>query len=150
MRATFCALAIATLVLALSGCGDDSSNDKASTPTAEEQAQASVCDARSDISAQVEELKGLTAETVTKDGVTQSLDAIKNDLSDMSSAQADLSSDRRSEAEAANKAFTSSVQSSKDDLLTSVSASDAKTALVTALQQLATSYQTAFAPLNCD
>jgi hypothetical protein len=31
-----------------------------------------------------------------------------------------------------------------------LSASDAKTALVTALQQLATSYQTAFAPLNCD
>jgi hypothetical protein len=150
MRATFCALAIATLVLALSACGDDSSNEKASTPTPEEQAQASVCDARSDISAQVEELKGLTAETVTKDGVTQSLDAIKNDLSDMSSAQADLSGDRRSEAEAANKAFTSSVQEIKSEFLDSLSAADAKTALVTALQQLATSYQTAFAPLNCD
>jgi hypothetical protein len=150
MRATFCALAIATLVLALSACGDDSSPEKASTPTPEEQAQATVCDARADISAQVEELKGLTAATVTKDGVTQSLDAIKNDLSDMSSAQADLSSERRSEAEAANKAFTSSVQSIKDDFLTSVSAADAKTALVTALQQLATSYQTAFAPLNCN
>ena len=149
MRATFCALAIATLVLALSACGDDSSADKASTPTPEEQAQATVCDARADISAQVEELKGLTAETVTKDGVTQSLDAIKNDLSDMSSAQADLSSDRRNEAETANKAFTSSVQSIKDDFLTSVSASEAKTALVTALQQLATSFQTAFEPLNC-
>lgn len=150
MRATYCALAMATLVLALSACGDDSSGDKASTPTPEEQAQATVCDARSDISAQVEELKGLTAETVTKDGVTQSLDAIKNDLSDMSSAQADLSSERRSEAEAANKAFTSSVQSIKDDVLTSLSAADAKTALVTALQQLATAYQTAFAPLDCN
>jgi hypothetical protein len=68
----------------------------------------------------------------------------------MASAQADLSEDRRSEAEAANKAFNSSVETIKSDFLTSVSASDAKTALVTALQQLATSYQTAFEPLNCN
>ena len=150
MRATFCALAIATLVLALGACGDDSSPDKASTPTPEEQAQATVCDARADIGAQVDELKGLTAATVTKDGVTQSLETIKKSLNDMSSAQSELSGDRRIEAEAANKSFKSSVQSIKDDLRTSLSASDAKTALVTALQQLATSYQTAFAPLDCN
>jgi hypothetical protein len=140
MRATFCALAIATLVLALGACGDSS----------EEKAQTTVCDARADISAQVDELKGLTAATVTKDGVTQSVDAIKKSLSDVSSAQSDLSSDRRSEAEAANKAFTSSIQEIKSQFLDSLSASDAKTALVTALQQLATSYQTAFKPLNCN
>ena len=149
MRPTFCALAIATLVLALSACGDDSSGEKASTPTPEEQAQTTVCNARSDIGAQVDELKGLTAATVTKDGVTQSVDAIKKSLSDMKGAQSELSSDRRSEAEAANKAFTRSLQGIKSDLLTSLSASDAKTALVTALQQLATSYQTAFEPLDC-
>jgi hypothetical protein len=149
MRATFCALAIATLVLALSACGDDSSGEKATTPTPEEQAQITVCNARADISAQVDELKGLTAATVTKDGVTQSLETIKKSLNDISGAQSQLSSDRRSEAEAATKTFTSSVQSIKDDFLTSVSASEAKTALVTALQQLATSFQTAFEPLNC-
>jgi hypothetical protein len=141
MRSTSCVLAFATLTLALGACGGDSS---------EETAQTTVCNARADISTQVNELKGLTAATVTKDGVTQSVDAIKKSLSDMSGAQSELSSARRSEAEAANKAFTSSLQGIKSDLLTSLSASDAKTAVVTALQQLATSYQTAFAPLKCN
>ncbi len=149
MRPTFCALAIATLALTLSACGDDSSGEKASTPTPEEQAQTTVCNARSDISAQVDELKGLTAATVTKDGVTQSLETIKKSLNDIAGAQSQLSSDRRSEAEAATKTFTSSLQAIKSDLLTSLSAADAKAAVVTALQQLATSFQTAFEPLNC-
>ena len=150
MRATFCALAIATLVLALGACGgDDSSPEKASTPTPEEQAQSTVCNARADISAQVDELKGLTASTVTKDGVTQSLETIKKSLNDISGAQPQLSSVRRSEAEAATKTFTSSVQGIKSQFLDSLSAADAKTALVGALQQLASSFQTAFEPLNC-
>ena len=149
MRPTFCVLAVATLTLALGACGGDSSGDKASTPTPEEMAQTTVCNARADISTQVDELKGLTAATVTKDGVTQSLETIKKSLNDISSAQSELSGDRRSEAEAANKAFTSSVQEIKSQFLDSLSASDAKTALVGALQELATSFQTAFEPLNC-
>ena len=88
------------LVFALGGCGESD----------EEKAQNTVCDARDDINKQVDELAGLTPATVTTDAVTQNLDAIKNDLNDISDAQGDLSSDRRSEAEAANKAFTSSVQ----------------------------------------
>jgi hypothetical protein len=82
--------------------------------------------------------------------VTQNLDAIKTDLQDISDAQSDLSSDRRSEAEAATKAFTSSVQGIASQLGTSLSASDAKAQVVTALQQLEASYQKAFAPLSCD
>ena len=110
MRPTLSALAVAILMFVLGACGD-SSDDKATTQSPEEKAQATVCDARADIRSQVDELKGLTAATVTKDAVTQSLDTIKNDLGDISSARADLSSDRRSQAEAANKAFTSSVDS---------------------------------------
>jgi hypothetical protein len=82
--------------------------------------------------------------------VTQNLDAIKNDLKDIADAQADLSSDRRSEAEAADKAFTSSVQGIASQLGSSLSAADAKAQAVTALDQLAASYQKAFAPLNCN
>jgi hypothetical protein len=150
MRATFSVLAVAMLMLALGACGDDDSSDGgASTQTPEQKAQATVCDARADIGTQVDELTSLTAATVTKDAVTQSVDAIKKDLSDMSSAQADLSSERRSEAEAAGKAFASSVNEIAGQVLTSLSASDAKTALVTALQQLKTAYQTAFEPLDC-
>jgi hypothetical protein len=82
--------------------------------------------------------------------VTQNLDAIKTDLKNIEAAQGDLSSDRRSEAEAANKAFTSSVQDISSQLGSSLSASDAKAEVVTALDQLAASYQKAFAPVDCD
>lgn len=109
-----------------------------------------VCDARDDMANQVDELKSLTPATVTTDAVTQNLDAIQNDLNDVADAQSDLSDDRRSEVEAATKEFTSSVKAVANDLGTSLSASDAKAQVVTALQQLEASYQKAFAPLNCD
>jgi hypothetical protein len=128
------------MTLALGACGESD----------EEKALTTVCDARDDIAKQVDELKSLTPATVTTDAVTQNLDAIKDDLKDISDAQSDLSSDRSSEAEAANKAFTTSVQGIASQLGSSLSASDAKAAVVTALQQLEASYQKAFAPLNCD
>jgi hypothetical protein len=140
MRTACGAFAVVMLALALGACGESS----------EDKAQASVCDARADIGKQVDTLTSLTAATVTKDAVTQSVDAIRNDLKDISGAQSELSSDRRSEVEAANKAFASSVKGIASQVLTSLSASDAKAALVTALQQLKTSYEETFAPLNCD
>ena len=133
-------MAVVMLMFALGACGESD----------EEKSQNKVCDARDDIADQVDELKSLTPATVTADGVTQNLDAIKADLNDISDAQSDLSSDRRSEAEAATKAFTSSVQGTASQLGSSLSAADAKAQVVTALDQLAASYQTAFAPLNCD
>jgi len=139
-RDTACSV-LAVVMLVLAACGGES---------AEEKAQNTVCDAKADIGKQVDELKSLTAATVTSGAVTQNLDAIKTDLKDISDAQADLSSDRRSEVEAANKAFTSSVEGIASQLGSSLSASDAKAAIATALDALATSYQGAFAPLNCD
>jgi hypothetical protein len=140
MRTACSFLAVVMLVFVLGACGESD----------EEKAQNKVCDASDDIAKQVDELKSLTPATVTSDGVTQNLDAIKSDLKDISDAQSDLSSDRRSEAEAANKAFSSSVQGIASQLGSSLSAADAKAQVVTALNQLAASYQKAFAPLNCD
>jgi hypothetical protein len=140
MRAACSAIAVVILALALGACGESD----------EEKAQNTVCDAKADIGKQVEELKSLTPATVTTDAVTQNLDAIKNDLKDISDAQSDLSSDRRSEAEAANKEFTSSVQGIASQLGSSLSASDAKAGIAGALQQLEASYQEAFAQVNCD
>ena len=128
------------LVFALGACGESD----------EDKAQNTVCDARDDIGKQVDDLKSLTPATVTADAVTQNLEAIDNDLNDMSDAQSDLSSDRRSDVEAANKAFESSVEGIVSQLGSSLSAADAKAQVVTALNQLAASYQEAFAPLNCD
>ena len=140
MRTACSFLAVVMLVFALGACGESD----------EEKAQNKVCDARDDIAKQVDELKSLTPATVTSDAVTQNLDAIKADLTDISDAQSDLSSDRRSEAEAATKAFTSSVKGIASQLGSSLSASDAKAQVATALQQLEASYRKAFAPLNCD
>ncbi len=140
MRAICSVLAVVMLVFALGACGESD----------EEKAQNEVCDAKADIAQQVDELTSLNSTTVTADGVTSSLDAIKDDLNDISDSQSDLSSDRRSEAEAATKAFTSSVQETASQLGSSLSAADAKAQILTAIDQLAASYQTAFAPLNCN
>ena len=140
MRTACSVLAVVMLVFALGACGESD----------EEKAQNKVCDAKTDIAKQVDELKSLTPATVTSDGVTQNLDAIKTDLKDISDAESDLSSDRRSEAEAATKEFTSSVEGIASDLGSSLSAADAKAQLVTELNQLAASYQKAFAPLSCN
>ena len=140
MRVACSVLTVVMLVFALGACGESD----------EEKAQNKVCDARDDINKQVDELKSLTPSTVTADGVTQNLDAIKTDLKDISDAQSDLSSDRRSDVEAANKAFESSVEGIVSQLGSSLSAADAKEQVVTALDQLAATYQKAFAPLNCN
>jgi hypothetical protein len=140
MRTACSVLAVVMLVFALGACGESD----------EEKAQNTVCDARDDIAKQVDELGSLTPATVTADGVTQNLDAIKTDLKEISDAQPALSSDRRSEVEAANRAFTSSVEGIARQLGSSLSAADAKAQVVTALDQLAASYQKAFTPLNCN
>lgn len=109
-----------------------------------------VCDARDDIASQVDELQSLTPATVTTDGVTQNLQAIRDDLQDIGDAQSDLSEDRRSEVEAATNEFTSSIGQIAGDLGTSLSASEAKDAAVTALQRLGASYEETLAPLDCE
>ena len=139
MRSARSVLVLALLALVLGACGESD----------EEKALNTVCDARDDIATQVDELNSLTPATVTTDAVTQNLDAIQNDLNDMADAQSDLSDDRRSEVEAATNEFTSSVKAVASDLGSSLSASDAKAQVVTALEQLEASYQEAFAPLDC-
>ena len=139
MRTASGFLAVVMLAFAVGACGE-SAADKAKT---------TVCDARADIGKQVNELKSLTPSTVTKDAVTQPLNAIKNDVKDISGAQSDLSSDRRSQVEAATKAFTSDVKRIAGELGASLSASNAKAGVITALQQLEASYQKTFAPIKC-
>ncbi|HEY4281336.1 MAG TPA: hypothetical protein VGM91_24200 [Conexibacter sp.] len=139
MRLASCALAVVAFALVLGACGESS----------EDKAKSTVCDARDDIGKQVDALKSLTPATVTTDAVTQHVTAIKDDLQDIAGAQSDLSGDRRSEVESATKTFTNSVQTIASDVLRSLSAADAKTALTTAAQQLQASYQKTLAPLDC-
>jgi uncharacterized protein YjbJ (UPF0337 family) len=125
--------------LALGACGE-SKEDKAKT---------TVCDARGDISEQVDQLKGLTISTVTVDGVQNSLKAINSDLSKIKDAQGNLSGDRRQQVQDATKTFTSQVKSIAGSVGKSTSLSDAKAQLTSALQQLGDAYKQSFAKVDC-
>jgi hypothetical protein len=125
--------------LAVAACGESK----------EDKAKNQVCDARADISKQVNELKGLTAATVTTDGVKSALTSIQNDLQKISDAQGDLNAERKQQVQNATTQFTSSLSSIASDLGQSLSAADAKTQLQTNLQSLADAYQKSLAKVDC-
>jgi hypothetical protein len=134
---TLCGCLVAVALLC--GCGE----------SGEEKAQASVCDARADIDKQVQELSGLTAATVTLDGVRGSLKAINADLGEIKDAQGDLAGDRKDQVEKAWQTFGAEVKAIGSSLLTSLSAADAKQQLASSLDGLAGSFKTAFGPVDC-
>jgi hypothetical protein len=138
MRAAVTAMIVAALALA--GCGGDS---------AEEKAQAQVCDARADIATQVDSLQGLTPASVTADAVRKPVEAIGRDLRTIRDAQASLSDDRRSEIEAANQAFTAEVRGVAGTILRSTSVQEAQTTLSAAVGQLAASYRESLGRVDC-
>ena len=136
-------LLVAGLVLiaaTAAGCGESD----------EEKAQTQVCDARADLKKQVDELAALTPATATADGVEENLNAIEDDLNQMKDAQGDLSEERRQEVESATQEFGSEVEAVANDLTSDLSLSGAQAKLETAGKQLASSYQQAFAQIDCD
>ena len=130
---------LVVLAVVLAGCGESK----------EETAQSSVCDARAGIQKQVQELDGLTASTVTLDGVKSSLKSIGDDLTKIKNAQSDLSGDRKNEAEQAWQTFRAEVKTIRENLLTSLSAADAKQQLASSFDDLAASFRSAFDPVDC-
>src|SRR3954452_14239760 len=140
MRPSIVFALIAVLAaLGLGACGE-SPQDKA---------KSTVCDARADISKQVDQLKGLTLSTATIDGVQSSLKAINSDLSKIRDAQGDLSGDRRQQVQDASKTFTSQLQSIAGSVGKSTSLSEARAQLTSALQQLGDAYKQSFAKVDC-
>jgi Tfp pilus assembly protein PilP len=132
-------LLLTAAAVGLTACGQ-SSQDKA---------KSQVCDARSDISKQVNELKGLTLATATVDGVKTNVQAIQDDLGKIKDAQGDLNADRKKQVQAANEAFTQQVKSIASSVGQSLSLSNAGTQLQTAVSQLAASYQQTLAKIDC-
>ena len=122
------------------GCGESD----------EEKAQTKVCDARADLKKQVDELAALTPTTATVDGVKENLNAIEDDLKEIKDAQGDLSDDRKQEVESATQEFGSEVESIASDLQSDLSISGAESKLKAAGQELESSYQNAFAQIDCD
>jgi hypothetical protein len=134
-------LAVLVLVLALSvaACGESK----------EDKAQKAVCAARADIKKQVDELKGMTVTTASLDGVQTNLRAIRDGLTKIADARGDLKGERREQVDKATRTFKGAVAEVGRELVKSVSVSDAKQQIQTALQGLASSYQAAFAPVDC-
>jgi uncharacterized protein HemX len=127
------------LGLAFAACGQSD----------EEKAKADVCDARDDIQANVKELQSLTLGTATTDKVRSSLNAIKDDLAKIADAQGQLSEGEKQQVQKANEAFKSKVKAVGEDLGKSVSIEDAATQLKSDFDELATTYQQSFGPIDC-
>ena len=115
----------------------------------EDKAKQQVCDARSDIAKQVDTLKGVTVTAATAGQIQTSLKAIGDDLKKIAGAQGDLSDSRKQQVKDANAAFTSQVSSTVSDLGKSLSLTDARSQLESALRQLASAYQSSFAKVDC-
>jgi hypothetical protein len=137
-RSTIVMLLVAAIAVA--ACGGQSKEDKA---------KSQVCDARADVRKQVDQLKGLTLQTATIDGVKANLTAIRNDLGKISSAQSDLSDSRRQQVQSANKAFTDQVRATVQNVGRSLSLADAKTQIQGAVSDLAASYQQTLGRIDC-
>jgi hypothetical protein len=122
------------------GCGE----------SAAAKAQTQVCDARADLKKQVDTLAALTPATATRDAVSGALDAMKNDLKQISGAQGDLNDERKQDVESANQEFSAQVKAVAADVGSSVSLSEAKASVQSAGKDLASAYQQSFASIQCD
>ena len=139
VRAPLLLVGLLLAALALSACGESQA----------EKAQKQVCDARADISKQVDELKGLTVTTATVSGLRENVGAIQDDLKKIAGAQDTLSEDRRTEVKAATDAFVSSVTSIAKGLTSDVSLSEARSRLAQAAQDLRAAYADSLGRIDC-
>ena len=80
----------------------------------------------------------------------KNLNAIEDDLNQIKDAQGDLNEERKQEVESATQEFTSELEAVANDLTSDLSLSGAQAKLETAGKQLASSYQQAFAQIDCE
>ena len=125
---------------AVAACGGSSSEDTA---------KSTVCNARADISKQVDQLKALTPATFTREAASKSLTAIRSDLNDIKGAQSDLSDDRRQQVQQANQQFAGKIQDLVKQVFRSTSAAEAKSQMTSAFQDLAATYKQTYARVDC-
>jgi hypothetical protein len=125
--------------VALVGCGQ----------SAQDKAKQQVCDARTEIGKQVDYLQGLTLTTASVSGIENSVKSIGNSLKKIADAAPQLTSERKQQAQAANAAFKSALQSIAANLGQNLSLSTAATQLKSAFAALADAYQKTLKPINC-
>ena len=138
MRGVVTILLAGALLLA-TGCGQSS----------EDKAKKQVCNARSDVQKQVNDLQNLTLSTASVSGVKDNLNAIRNDLKQIKDAQGDLNSQRKAQVKQATQEFESQVKSIVQSVGSSKSLSGVATQLGSAVEQLASSYKQSLAKVDC-
>ena len=140
-RLPLIALAIALPVLVASGCGGGES--------AADKAKNEACDAKSDISTQIDTLKGLPLTSSSIDPAKAALQAINTDLQTIENAAPTVKGSLKTELQDASATFKTQVQQAVQSVTSADSAASAVTAVGTALTTLQTSYQQAFANVEC-
>jgi Tfp pilus assembly protein PilP len=131
--------ALALSALAITACGESS----------QEKASAQVCDARADISKEVNTLTGLTITTASVTQVKTGVEAIVGDLKKIKDAQPNLAPARKEQVQSANDTFETEVTKIVSGLASNLSLSNAEAQLKSAVSQLAASYKKTLAPINC-
>ena len=139
-------LGVLLLSVALVACGE-SSQDKA---------KAEVCDARAEISKQINKLQGLTPSSNAITEAKSGFEVIGRELKKIKDAQPDLASARKEQVEPAMKTFESELGTIASSVLAGISSGGVESALKaqapklkSALSALANSYKQALAPINC-
>jgi major membrane immunogen (membrane-anchored lipoprotein) len=125
--------------LVLAACGESE----------QEKAQTQVCDARADISKEVDELRGLTPSTASIDGVTASLQAIRSSLGKIKDAQGNLNGERKQQVQEANQQFEADMRTIVQSLGSSLSLREGATQVKDATSKLADSYQQTLGRVDC-
>ena len=136
MRTTFCALAAVSVVLAIGACGE-SSQDKAKN---------TVCDARGDISKQIDALKGLGDCDQGRRHPAAERDQRRR-ATGHRPARSRIAARSSTRSRPRRRHFESSI-SRPPEVPKSLSASDAKAQLTTAVQQLEASYTSTLARVD--
>jgi hypothetical protein len=140
------ALLLCVLPLALAGCGESSS----------EKAAKNVCSATKEINAQLQKLQSLPISTSFPSEAKTSVEAITSSIKKIDESAPNLESARKTEIDAANKAFQQEIALITKDVISASSSSNLSAGLKSAepqikasLNKLATNYKKAYEELKC-
>ncbi len=138
--------ASAILAAALSGCGESS----------EQKASKAVCSSVSAISSELTKLQSLHVSSQLPEEVRDSVNAISGEINKIKEKAPELEEARRTEIEAANKAFVAELAKAGTAALSSLKGANPQTALEGAATQIKTAashaasgYKQAFKALSC-
>jgi len=133
------------VALTTAGCGDKGPSKAAK----QQQAQATVCSARTDIEAQVTTLKGLTPNLASVPQIKTSVSAIIADLGKIKDAEPDPRPDAKQQVEDATQAFTDKAKAVGTAAVSGGLSGDIAGQLKPAIQQLESTYQQVLTPIAC-